>query len=164
MGSASHLGYFSDRKGKTPNHLPKGVFFGLAGLIAVTAGAIVFGQVTGLGVVKQELGAPVSIRDLMITRNASGHVVVTDAATREDIALYAPEAGGFVSGSLRAFERMRQVSNVPFDAPYRLIKWESSAVSLSDTGTGERIFLDAFGRDNAAAFEALLGPQGGNSQ
>jgi putative photosynthetic complex assembly protein len=59
---------------------------------------------------------------------------------------------------------MRQVATVPFDTPYRLIKWEAGAVSLSDTGTGERIYLDAFGPDNVAAFEALLGEQEGKSQ
>jgi hypothetical protein len=31
-------------------------------------------------------------------------------------------------------------------------------------GDGERIYLEAFGKDNAAAFEALLGAQGGASQ
>ncbi|MBA4797661.1 photosynthetic complex assembly protein PuhC [Rhizobium rosettiformans] len=164
MGSASHLGYWADRKGKTPNRLPRGLFFGLVGLLAFTAGAIVFGQTTGLGLVKQQLGAPVAIRDLMITRSTSDFVVVTDVATRREIASYGPQAGGFVRGSLRAFERMRQVAKVPFETPYRLIKWEAGAVSLSDIGTGERIYLDAFGPDNVAAFEALLGSQGGESQ
>ncbi|THV23793.1 photosynthetic complex assembly protein PuhC [Peteryoungia ipomoeae] len=164
MGSASHLGYWADRKGKTPNRLPRGVFFGLVGLLAFTAAAIVFGQTTGLGVVKQQLGAPVAMRDLMIARSTSDFVVVTDLATGREIASYGPQAGGFVRGSLRAFERMRQVAKVPFDTPYRLIKWEAGAVSLSDIGTGERIYLDAFGPDNVAAFAALLGSQGGESQ
>lgn len=164
MGSASHLGYWADRKGKTPNRVPRSVFFGLVGLLAFTAGAIVFGQTTGLGLVKQQLGAPIAIRDLTITRSTSDFVIVSDAGSGREIASYGPQAGGFVRGSLRAFERMRQVAKVPFDTPYRLIKWDAGAVSLSDTGTGERIYLDAFGRDNVAAFEALLGSQGGESQ
>jgi putative photosynthetic complex assembly protein len=164
MGTASHLGYWADRKGKTPNRVPRGLFFGLLGLLAFTAAAIIFGQTTGLGLVKQQLGTPVAMRDLMITRSTSDFVVVTDVATGREIASYGPQAGGFVRGSLRAFERMRQVARVPVDTPYRLIKWEAGAVSLSDIGTGERIYLDAFGRDNVAAFEALLGLQGGESQ
>ena len=110
MGSASHLGYWADRKGKTPNRVPRGLFFGLVGLLAFTAGAILFGKTTGLGLVTQQQGAPVGIRDLMITRSSSDFVVVTDAATGQEIASYGPHAGGFVRGSLRAFERMRQVA------------------------------------------------------
>ena len=164
MGSASHLGYWADRKGKTPNRVPRGLFFGLVGLLAFTAGAIVFGKTTGLGLVTQQQAAPLAIRDLTITRSTSDFVVVTDAKTGQEIVSYGPQAGGFVRGSLRAFERMRQVAKVPFDTPYRLIKWDAGGVSLSDTGTGERIYLDAFGRDNVAAFEALLGQQGGENQ
>ncbi|MBX9468732.1 MAG: phosphonoacetaldehyde hydrolase [Rhizobium sp.] len=164
MGSASHLGYWADRKGKTPNRVPRGLFFGLFGLLAFTAGAILFGKTTGLGLVKQQQAAPIAIRDVIITRSSADFVVVTDATTGQEIASYAPQAGGFVPGSLRAFERMRQVSKVPYDTPYRLIKWDAGGISLSDTGTGERIYLDAFGRDNVAAFEALLGSQGGESQ
>jgi putative photosynthetic complex assembly protein len=133
----------------------------LLGLLAFTAIAIAFGQATGLGLVKRQLGQPVAVRDLVILRTTDDRVVVRDAATAVEIASYSPDAGGFVRGSLRAFERMRQVAKVPFDAPYRLIKWEAGTVSLSDTGTGERIYLAAFGRDNVAAFEALMGEQGG---
>ncbi|MDH4442283.1 MAG: photosynthetic complex assembly protein PuhC [Rhizobium sp.] len=162
MGSASSLGYLSDRKGRAPNHLPTRLLVGLLGLLMFSATAVVVGQATGLGLVKHQLGEPVAMRDLVILRTAGDRVVVQDAMTTTEIASYAPQAGGFVRGSLRAFERMRQVAKVPFDAPYRLIKWEAGTVSLSDTGTGERIYLAAFGRDNVAAFEALLGEQGGN--
>jgi hypothetical protein len=34
-----------------------------------------------------------------------------------------------------------------------MIRWENGSVSLSDTATGERIYLNAFGPDNAAAYE-----------
>ncbi len=162
MGSASSLGYLSHRKGRAPNRLPTALLVGLLGLLGFTATAVVVGQTTGLGLVKQQLGEPLAVRDLVILRTANDRVVVQDATTSIEIASYGPEAGGFVRGSLRAFERMRQVAKVPLDAPYRLIKWEAGTVSLSDTGTGERIYLAAFGRDNVAAFEALLGEQGGN--
>ena len=81
---------------------------------------------------------------------------MNDAATGERIAELQPGEGGFVRGSLRAFDRMRLVAQAPADAPLRIIRWENGAISLSDTATGERVYLNAFGPDNAAAYAAFL--------
>lgn len=164
MTSASHLGYLEDRKGKRGNPFPTGILLGAAFLLVFAAGAVVFGQATGIGVIKHRTGAPIAMRDIAISRGENDTVIVTDAATGSEIAAYKKDMGGFVRGSLRAFERMRMVAKVSQTAPYRLIKWQAGTVSLSDTTTGERIYLEAFGQDNAAAFEALLGAQGGASQ
>lgn len=164
MISASRLGYLADRKGRRGAPFPAGILTGAVLLLAFAAGATVFGQVTGIGVIKHRTGSPVAIRDIVLSRGANDTVIVTDAATGSDIATYEKHAGGFVRGSLRAFERMRMVAKVSETAPYRLIKWQAGTVSLSDTATGERIYLEAFGKDNAAAFEALLGAQGGENQ
>lgn len=164
MTSASHLGYFADRKGRRGTPFPPGILIAAALLMVFAAGATVFGQVTGVGVIKHRTGAPVAIRDIVLSRGDNDTVIVTDAATGRAIATYEKDKGGFVRGSLRAFERMRMVAKVAETAPYRLIKWQAGTVSLSDTATGERIYLEAFGKDNAAAFEALLGAQGGESQ
>jgi putative photosynthetic complex assembly protein len=159
MNSVSHLGYLSRRQHR-PNPFPRGVLLGVVALLCFAASAIVFGQVTGIGTLKQQLGAPVAIRDIILSRTEDGGVVVTDATTGSPVARYGQNEGGFVNGSLRAFERMRLVSKVANETPYRLIKWEGGMVSLSDTATGERIYLNPFGKDNAAAFEALLGQHG----
>lgn len=164
MGSVSQLGYFSERKGKRTNTFPKGVLLGAVALLVFAAGAIVFGQTTGIGVIKHRAGSPVAIRDVTITRTADDSVMVKDARSGALIAAYEKDRGGFVRGSLRAFERMRMVAKVSETAPYRIIKWEAGTVSLSDTATGERIYLEAFGKDNAAAFEVLLGQRRGASQ
>ncbi|WP_127596882.1 photosynthetic complex assembly protein PuhC [Nitratireductor alexandrii] len=163
MASASHLGYLSDRKGRHGNPFPAGILIGAALLLVFAAGAVVFGQATGIGVIKHRTGAPVAIRDITILRGADDIVVVADAASGSRIATYEKDTGGFVRGSLRAFERMRMVAKVSEAVPYRLIKWQAGTVSLSDTATGERIYLEAFGKDNAAAFEALLEARGGAS-
>jgi len=161
MRSALSLGYLDGRKGKATNHFPVGILLAAIGFVVFSAVAILFGQTTGIGLVKQEIGRPVAVRDVTITRGTGDAVIITDVATRAVIATYAQDKGGFVRGSLRAFERMRQVAAVPTDTAYRIIKWDTGRVSLSDTATGERIYLEAFGRDNAAAFAALLGDQGG---
>ncbi|MAW88455.1 MAG: phosphonoacetaldehyde hydrolase [Phyllobacteriaceae bacterium] len=162
MGSVSHLGYFGERAGRKANPFPRRVLIGAMALLAFSAAAIVFGQVTGIGTVRQNPGAPVAMRDIVLARMPDGGVSVTDAVTGAGIARYGQNEGGFVNGSLRGFERMRAVAKTPLETPYRLIKWQAGMVSLSDTATGERIYLDPFGKDNAAAFEALLGQYGRN--
>lgn len=161
MGSVSHLGYLADRRGRKPNPFPAPILFGAIAMLIFAAVAIVFGQTTGIGLVQSQLGAPAAIRDISLQRHSDDRVVVIDAVTGAQIASYGAMEGGFVRGSLRAFERMRQVAGIPIEAPYRLIRWDTGRVSLSDTKTGERIYLEAFGRDNAAAFGALLDTQGG---
>ncbi|OYQ34580.1 phosphonoacetaldehyde hydrolase [Niveispirillum lacus] len=161
MRSALSLGYFDSRKRRTINRFPAGILLATGGLLTFATVAVLFGQETGIGVVREEASRPLAVRDITITRAAGDQVVVTDATTGAVIVAYPANEGGFVRGSLRAFERMRDVASAPKDAAYRLIRWESGRVSLSDTATGERVYLDAFGRDNAAAFAALLGPQGG---
>lgn len=156
MSKVSHLGYFGDRRGRKTNLFPARLLWGTAALLVFTAGTILFGQITGIGTTRTELGQPVAVRDIVILRNPGDEVVVRDARAGYEIARYQTQEGGFVRGSLRAFHRMRQVAQASPEAPYRLIQWQSGQVSLSDTATGERIYLDAFGRDNAAAFAALL--------
>ena len=156
MARVSHLGYLGDRTGRKPNLFPTKILAAAIALLVFTAGAGLFGQLTGIGTVRVDSGSPVAVRDIVILRTAADEVIVRDAASGREVVRYAVEEGGFVRGSLRAFARMRQVAKVPLEAPYRLIRWESGQVSLSDTATGERIYLEAFGRDNAAAFAALL--------
>lgn len=162
MGTALSLGYLDNRKGKPTNRFPVGMIMAAIALLVFSAGAVVFGQTTGIGLVKQQTGQPVAVRDVIISRGSGDAVIVNDVATGEVIAAYPKDAGGFVRGSLRAFERMRQIAAVPGNAAYRIIQWDTGRVSLSDTATGERLYLEAFGRDNAAAFAALLDHQGGN--
>lgn len=161
MRSALSLGYLDSRKRRATNRFPRWILLSTAMLLVFATASVMFGQETGIGVVRQEASRPMAIRDITITRAPGDFVVVTDVATGTLIAAYPPDEGGFVRGSLRAFDRMREVAAVPKDSAYRLIRWESGRVSLSDTATGERIYLDAFGRDNAAAFAALLSQQEG---
>jgi len=108
------------------------------------------------GTIKNQFGEPVAIRDLVLTRDDAGNVLVLDARTNVLLASYDENGGGFVSGSLRGLERMRFTAKIPATEPYRVIKWQNGAISLSDTVTGERLYLNAFGKDNAAAFEKFL--------
>ncbi len=135
---------------------PRLPLYGAFALVAFAFAVIIFGQQTGIGTMLTQQGEPVDMIDLTIRPEAGDRVVVAEAVSGRILADYAPEDGGFVRGSLRALDRMRMVAGVRNDEPYRVIKWSSGAVSLSDTVTGERIYLNAFGPDQVAAFSRFL--------
>jgi len=141
---------------------PRVPLYGALAFVAFACTAVLFGQVTGIGTLRVNTGEVVAVRDIVMQTVPNDDLVtVTDHATGERLAAYAPNEGGFVRGAFRGLSRIRQVAEVPQTQPYRLIRWSSGAVSLSDTGTGERLYLDAYGRDNVAAFAQFLEGQGG---
>ena len=147
------------RKGERFPTLP---LYGAFAFVVFACAAVLFGQTTGIGTVRMEIGEVVSVRDIVLRTDESGDLVtVSDHATGERLAAYAENEGGFVRGAFRGLSRIRMVADVPDTQPYRLIEWSSGAVSLSDTGTGERLYLDAYGHDNVAAFAQFLEGQGG---
>ncbi len=153
-----------DLSQKRRERFPTMPLYGALGFVAFTFAAVLFGQITEIGTVRVETGEVVAVRDIVMTTTPSGDLVtVTDFATGETLAAYAQNEGGFVRGAFRGLSRIRFVAEIPEAQPYRLIRWSSGAVSLSDTGTGERLYLDAFGRDNVAAFAQFLEGQGGSS-
>ncbi|GAB5462136.1 photosynthetic complex assembly protein PuhC [Hoeflea alexandrii] len=130
------------------------------GLLGFSIAATLFGMKTGIGTVLNVYGQPQAVRDIVIAGAHDTEITISDARTGEPIITLAPEEGGFVRGSLRALSRMRLMAETPEGLPYRLIRWENGSVSLSDTATGERIYLNAFGPDNAAAYAELLASRG----
>lgn len=150
LGEAAHV------KKIRHNRNDRWVFGLLIAFMAFSVAAAAIGQKTGIGVVKVETTRPAAVRDIILTQADGDRVLVLDADDKSIIAEFGPGEGGFVRGSIRALDRMRLVAEVPASAPYRLIRWEKGTVSLSDTVTGERLYLDVFGPDNAAAFDAFL--------
>jgi putative photosynthetic complex assembly protein len=144
------------RRGSFPR-LPLYSAFALVAFAFVT---IIFSQLTGIGSMLTDPGRPVDMVDLTIRQGDGDRVEVSDANSGKILADFAPGEGGFVRGSMRALARMRMTADVDVNEPYRVIKWSSGAVSLSDTRTGQRIYLNAFGPDQVAAFEKFLGSNG----
>ncbi len=133
-------------------------------LIAFAVVAIIFSQKTGIGTMLTDPGRPLDMIDLTISQTVDDRVLVTEANSGRVLADFAPGEGGFVRGSLRALARMRMTAEVDINEPYRVIKWSNGSVSLSDTKSGQRIYLNAFGPDQVAAFEKFLGNEGRASQ
>ncbi len=143
---------------------PRLPLYSAIALVALVCTIAVFGRLTDVGTVRVATTTPVDIRDIVFLPGEGDSVIVTDAASGAVIEELGSNQDGFVRGALRGLQRSRTIANVPQTQPFRLIMWEGGAITLSDTGTGERIYLDAFGPDNVAAFSRFLAMQGENDQ
>ena len=143
----------AERRG---NPFPKGPLFGAIGFVAVAVVLIVLGDWTEIGTVRVETGAPVAIRDLRFADRADGTIAVIDNRLDAPIGMIAHGEDHFIRGTMRGLAYARKRQGISQHEPFRLIRWESRQVSLSDTATGQRIYLDAFGPTNVAAFARFL--------
>ena len=148
---------------RRPPSFPRVPLYSAIALIVFAMAAVIFGQTTEIGTVRNKIGKPVAIRDIVLIVHADDRITVTDAISGAPIDEIAGDKGGFVRGAMHGLNRMRLVAEVDQDQPYRIIKWQNGWVSLSDTGTGQRLYLNAFGPDNAAAFEKYLENAGSKS-
>ncbi len=143
---------------------PRLPLYGAFVLIAFAVASIVVSQKTGVGSMLTDPGQPLDMIDLTIMQAPNDRVVVAEVGSGRVLADYGPGEGGFVRGSVRALERMRMTAGLDPKEPYRVIKWSSGALSLSDAKSGQRFYINAFGPDQVAAFEKFLGNEGRVSQ
>lgn len=113
----------------------------------------------------QELGpaSVVSSRTLRFADGDHGSVLVYDGATGKVIATAAPGTNGFLRGALRGLMRVRKVDAVDYAAPYLLRQMSNGQLLLTDQGQNITLDLNAYGRTNAAVFEAFLSATGDKS-
>lgn len=135
---------------------PRLPLYGAFAVILFAIAASAFGAATDIGTIRNVTTAPKEIRELSFVEKDSVLTVV-DAHSKDVVAVFAPEEGGFVRGALRGLNRARTLRGLPHETPFRLILWDNGTLTLSDPATGgQRIALEAFGRDNLAAFARLL--------
>lgn len=140
---------------------PRLPLYGAIALVLFSIVAITFGRMTEIGTLRVPGGSPVAVRDLRFSEVANGDLLVSDARSGEQIVLIAPNTDGFVRGALRGLNQERKVRRADLSAPFRLILWDSGRLTLSDTATGQRFPLDAFGPSNSAAFMRFLNKESG---
>lgn len=134
---------------------PRYPLYGMIGMAIAALIAAFVGQTWDIGTVRTQLGDPAAIRDIAF-RQEGEILIVADAHTGAILAELPESEPGFVHGLVRGLERARLPRHIAPATPYRLIGWSSGAVTLADTGSGERIYLGAYGRDNAATMAAFL--------
>ena len=95
-------------------------------------------------------------RSLLFFDEADGTVRVEDAFSGEVISSFGPGTGGFIRSTMRSLVHKRRINRIGRATPFELIAWDSGALTLRDSTTGETIELASFGADNRAVFAAML--------
>lgn len=103
--------------------------------------------------------SPVQTRELRFADRADGAVVISDAKSGETVKIIEFGEGGFVRATLRRMAKARAAAGIGAEPPFKLVKWENGALSLTDPQTGRDAEIHGFGADHSKAFvEMLAGP------
>jgi putative photosynthetic complex assembly protein len=122
---------------------------------AALSSLLLVASVRWSGTPVQQFDSPVThSRALQFDDTPAGAVVVHDANTGAEVALFEGEQG-FVRGVLRAMARERKLQSADRHAPLMLQNHADGTLSLYDASTGERINLESFGHTRRATFAKL---------
>jgi putative photosynthetic complex assembly protein len=100
--------------------------------------------------------APAQERDLRFTDRSDGAVVVTDAVTNETVTVIGFGEGGFLRATMRRMAKARMAEGIGPEPPFRLIRWENGALTLTDPETGGEAEIYGFGPDHTETFANML--------
>jgi putative photosynthetic complex assembly protein len=140
----------------TKNGVPRGALIGAAGVIAVALVSAATAQLTGFTASPEPESTRVESLALRFEDRPDGGIAVLSAKDDSVIEILPPQSNGFIRGALRGLVRQRKLQDMGSAAPFKLTRWADGRLSLTDTATEERIYLDAFGRTNRNAFAELL--------
>jgi putative photosynthetic complex assembly protein len=143
--------------------VPRGALIGAALLLsfvmamagAVKAGFIPVSADPGASRAAAQV-APAQTRLLRFTDRADGAVVVSDAATGDDITVIGFGEGGFVRATMRRMAKVRAAQGIGAEPPFKLTLWDNGALSLSDPETGGDAEIHGFGQDHSKMFADML--------
>jgi putative photosynthetic complex assembly protein len=136
--------------------IPRGGLMAGAGLALFALAAVTTARLTGFGEVHMKVPAAVESRYLRFADGKGGAVLVFDARDQKLIDELAPGSNGFIRVVLRGLARERKLGDIGQAPPFRLTRYVNGQLTLTDTSTGKRIDLDAFGSANLGAFARLM--------
>ena len=136
--------------------VPKGGVLAGAALILFALAAVTTVRLTGVGGTHMVLQTAIESRDLQFEDGKNGAVLVFDAKDHQLVDTLAPGSNGFIRVVLRGLARERRLGDIGAQPPFRLTRFESGQITLTDTSTSKQIDLGAFGSTNAEAFARLM--------
>ena len=133
------------------DRIPRGLLRAIGLMVLLSLAIAAYARLTGAPPAATPPESPVvAARDIVIVPQPDG----AGALVLER----GPGQAGFIAGVGRAMTRVRTVDGAPALAPARLTLHRDGSLRLIDPQTGWRVELKAFGKDNEAAFAALLPP------
>ena len=145
-----------DPKGTRKTGVPRGALLGAAGVIAVALVSAATAQLTGFTASPEPDSTRVESITLRFEDRPNGGIAILSAKDGSIIEVLPPQSNGFIRGALRGLVRERKQEDLGNAAPFTLTRWTDGRLSLTDTATDQRIYLDAFGRTNRNAFAEIL--------
>ena len=146
---------------------PRGVLIAAAAMMSLAIAAAGVGRMTGAASLELAQTAagdhPIKVRELSFTDQWDGSVLVRDQSSGVRVARLAPGSAGFVRDVMRGLAKAREMRGLGAAQPFTLSLSARNRLSLTDPSTGRLIDLEAFGRDNRAAFMAFMAPERGAS-
>ena len=140
--------------------VPKAALVGAAALVGVSLVLTTAHTQFGFGAGIHGPGDIVETRNLVFEDGSAGRIMVKDAETGSLIADYPPGGGQFVRNLVRIMAKDRLAAGGGHAEPFTLALREGGYLSITDPVTEVTVELNAFGRDNIAAFAGLLHAQG----
>ncbi len=128
----------------------------VAALLLACLLATAVARITGYSTGAVESGGAVASARLGFSDLEAGRVNIYHWDQGRDLQVLAAGEGSFVRGVLRALVRERRSRGLLSEAPFTLSSYANGSLVLEDPLTRQRIELQAFGPDNAAAFAVLL--------
>lgn len=95
-------------------------------------------------------------RSIRFSDTVDGAVVVTDAATGQELGRFGQGEGGFVRATARAMASGRQSQGLGPAVPFELITWDNGAMTLRDTQTDRTVELHAFGSKTHEIYQDMM--------
>ncbi|MEL7164660.1 MAG: photosynthetic complex assembly protein PuhC [Pseudomonadota bacterium] len=130
--------------------------FLVAGLLALVLGIVTVSTLTDDGAVRQVTETEILDERIMLVDGSITGAATITGADGQPIAEFADGEAVFITTIARVVERQRIKSGVPLDGPIHLRRRAPNRLSVYDPVTRAEFGLSSFGKDNIAAFAALL--------
>jgi putative photosynthetic complex assembly protein len=141
-----------------PGDVPRDILIIIGFVMLMTILAAAFGD-KGRGH-QFPTGTVVAQRSLTFTDGPDGSVIVNDAASNARVAVLPAKSNAFIRTTMRGIAHAGSHEFAVENHAVVLTMWNDGRLTLDDPVSGRRLDLEAFGRDNAGAYAALLTGRG----
>jgi putative photosynthetic complex assembly protein len=135
--------------------LPRASFIAVLAILGVTLVCTAAARLTHFAAVPPTPAALATV-DLNFFDLPDGGVAVRNAETGVLISTVPARAGGFLRSTMRVLATERAAYHIGPAQPFSLTAFPGNRLVLTDTATGQKLELEAFGPSNESEFFTLL--------